>query len=441
MTESRILIVGAGPAGLSAAVALARAGQRVIVVDQAPGIGGAIYASCRSGQKQSIAGAAHDKARRKLMADVASCGEAIEIRCSTRFAGLDYRGVAMIVGQAPEDGIMFHPKAVVMATGARELVQPRPGWTSCAVTTVGEIQIGLKTSGRAPEGRIVLAGSGPLLIAAGAQLVRAGNPPAAIIEAGRPFARPLKALRLPLPVLKEAAGYLATLRVASVPIVTGTHLLKIREVDGALQLTTTRRGRHGQIMADRLGLHDGLARNDYGVAEIEGLPVVFAGDCREVLGQRASGTDGVRAAAEVMEKLGLGGSVPKQPSLKPERIAQQALGAMFAHDGRAHLAGLPDETIICRCENRSVADLRDAMGQMTETDTPSARTIRLSGRFGMGRCQGRFCLDWVSALAGDRPDANSLRGRRWPVGPVTFAEVLNAADHCGDTEKENWRSK
>jgi Pyridine nucleotide-disulphide oxidoreductase len=420
MSDHRILVVGAGPAGLSAAVTLAGAGQNVTVVDQAPDIGGAVYAQNRTGIARPLS---HGRERRALFAAVAAQKDRIDLRCSTAFAGLDYQGNALITGP---DGLLFRPKAIIMATGARELVRPRPGWTRPGVTSVGALQVSLKTTGRPPEGRIAIAGSGPLLYALGAQLARAGNAPIAIIDAARPFLHPLTPMRLPIPVLREAAGYVLTLIRARVPILCGIQVRAIGKDRGALQLETTHRGRFGMLRVDRLGLHDGLARNDYGLTDDPVIPVIAAGDCREVLGRFAAVKDGKRAASEVLQRLGLTTPDRTLPSLKPERAAQNRLGGMFSHDSDSALNNLPEDTILCRCENRTRADLM----ALTPTErTP--RMLRLNGRFGMGPCQGRFCLDWVAKLAGDIADPAPIRGSRWPLRPMNIEDILNAADDSG----------
>jgi len=326
-----------------------------------------------------------------------------------------------------------------MATGARELVQPRAGWTHAAVTTVGALQINLKTAGQYPEGRIVLAGSGALLYACGAQLARAGNAPVAIIEAGRPFSHPFKSLRLPISYLKEAAGYMARLHLARVPIITGADVVAIKDTGNGLSLRVANKGGIKEIQADHLGLHDGLARNDYGHAAVSSVPVVSAGDSREVLGRVAAVVDGKRAANEVLKQLGNKG-LGAVLNLSRQRRAQRLLADIFAHSGRARLQSLADDTVICRCENRTLADLRRATDSPTPSARPTARSIRLNGRFGMGPCQGRFCLDWVAAIAQASPDSNTIRGQRWPVRPILVADILNATDSNGGQDKPMLRS-
>ena len=429
MTDRHILIVGGGPAGLTAACVLAEAGQRVLLVDQAARIGGAIFRQPTRRPACVLVPGAQKKRWLRLAARVAACEDRIDIRCSARFAGLDYRGAAMVTSDVNADGLIFFPRAVILATGASEVVRPRPGWTTPGVTTAGALQIALKSAGAQPRGDIVLAGSGPLLLAAGAQLAHAGNPPLAILEEGRPFAHPLQGLRLPLPYMQEAAPYLTTLMRHRVRILTNTRLLGIADSMGRKTLTLTSNGKTREITADHVGLHDGIEPNDYGLAAPDGLNIVRAGDCRASLGARAAEIDGEIAAQSVLATMGLPGSSVTRCRLEHEVLAQERLRQIFRPARPVNVTDLPAETVICRCEHRTMGDL----STLAKNGPVSARDLRLNGRFGMGPCQGRFCLTWASRALGGAPDSAELRGTRWPSRPIPIRAFVNAVDQTTDT--------
>lgn len=354
------------------------------------------------------------------MAGVAQWRARIEICCETGFGGLDHRGAALLTGKG---AALLHPRAVVFATGARERVQPRPGWTLPGVTTAGAVQSGLKTTAEPPAGRILLAGSGPLLLAVGAELARLGEPPVAIIEAGRPSSHPIAALGLPISYLAEAAGYLARLKLARVPILTGHHLTRISAQGQALVAQIDTPNGAVQISVDRIGLHDGIAPNDFGVPESPAIPVMRVGDCREALGARAALADGRVGGARMAALLTGAAMNSAAPEVERERAVQTLLARIYAHDGASRLSALPDDTVLCRCENRQLADLR-ALGT-----APTDRQLRLDGRFGMGPCQGRFCAEWVGRLARpDQPALPRLGADRWPSRPFSIADLVDAPE-------------
>lgn len=406
MADGPVLVVGAGPAGLSAALALALAGLPVLVVDHAPAIGGAVHRQPLPGIG-AIGTAEHKRAWARLMAALRE--QPIHIACATGFAGIDHHGQALLTGA---QAALIRPRGLILATGAREIVQPRPGWTLPGVQTAGAIQTRLKTLGEAPEGPVLLAGNGPLLLAVGAELAGLGRPPVAIVLAGRPFGP--AGLRLPLAYQFEAAHHLARLMAARVPVLTGAHLTEITETAGGLVASVRARGATRRFEAGLIGLHDGIRPNSTGVATTAPIPTELAGDCHAALGARAALADGQRAGRALAARLAGQPAPPPCPALARERIAQARLAALFAPVGAPALADLPPGTVLCRCEGGTLADLR-ALGP-----NPTARQLRLTGRFAMGACQGRFCADWVAQLAGHA----DLGQPRLPLKPVAIADLL-----------------
>lgn len=418
MSDAPVIVVGGGPAGVSAATELARAGFSVLVVDQAQALGGAVHRQPMPGIK-SVASAAQKKRWDKVIAGMAMQGDRITISLSTRFCGLDHTGAVLLGGARNQ---LVRPRALVLALGARESVQPRTGWTHVGVETVGSLQTRLKTLGQAPKGRILLAGSGPLLLALGAELTKLGNPPVAIIEAGRPFSHPLSALRLPFSYLVEACQYLVSLRLAGVPLLNDSHLTSIATETGHLRAEVETPQGPRQFTVDHIGLHDGIRPNDIGLPNCPALPVIRVGDCHEALGARAAIADGRAGGAKLAARL-LGKPEPAPVAdVKRQRIAQARLTKIYSHKGAAHLHDLPGDTVICRCEARTVDDLR-ALGP-----SPTSRQLRLDGRFAMGPCQGRFCADWVNQLAKSKNPQSGIGAPRWPARPIAVADLLAATD-------------
>jgi hypothetical protein len=295
------------------------------------------------------------------------------------------------------------------------------------------MQIQLKETGEAPTGPVLIAGTGPLPLALGAQLTAAGNPPVAILERGRPgraaIGNPLAALaglRSPGHV-GEALGYALRLAHAGVPYRTGWGVTAIEAVPDGLRVGCRHvDGRIKEYRVRHLALHDGLATNDVGLPaqSINGVRVVRAGDCREVLGADAAINDGQRAAQVVAGHLGQ--AVPAgafDREIASARRMQRSLSVLCA----APTVPIAPETVICRCEGLRRGDLDSLQG------ASSAREIRLVGRFGMGACQGRFCLDSVrtiAAEAGTRFDAEFPDDtvRRWPLRPVSVVSLAALRD-------------
>ena len=433
-----VLVIGGGAAGVAAAAELARAGLSVELAEQRTALGGA-YHRQPAGAGGSAAHARGRKQWSRLVEALSRAGVVPRLRHV--FLGLDSDGLAMLDDRAAGSVLAIRPRALVIAVGAVERVLPRPGCQLPGVMTAGGLQMLLKEGGGAPTGDILIAGNGPLTIALAADLARLGRPPVALVEAGDPFIRPAAALGLAAHpgLVAEAAGHLLRVMATRTPWLRGAHLSAIDRRDGRLVASVrNRRGQTQSIAADLIALHDGIRPNDFGLPAVSGREpiVVRAGDCREALGIRAAVADGRDAARRVVALLSPGDAIPADRTIERQRRAQAILRDLFRPvDGGDPFAALPDETILCRCEGRTVGELR---AMLAEGDL-SPREIKLNGRYGMGLCQGRFCADTVLQLvAAARPGDNAtpagrLSRDRWPVRPVSIA-ALAAEDEPRGTQ-------
>jgi len=323
---------------------------------------------------------------------------------------------------------------VIVAVGTVERVLPREGWELPGVVTAGGMQVQFKETGQTPQGKILLAGSGPLLLALAAQLAAAGNPPLAVLEHAQPLASAwwqgravFNALRS-WPHVQEAALYARELWRARIPYLTGWQVQSVRRAEAGLVVQASHSsGVQRTYAVQHVALHDGLIANATGLPQAGQLAeacIVHAGDGREVLGASAAIDDGRRAAQQVARSLGQRcDSSQLDQAIAAAQRTQAALAQLFQAAPVAPTAN----TVVCRCEGlrRSDFDRLQVAG--------SAHELRLVGRFGMGACQGRFCAHAVSALAHERGidfDPTAINGDvpRWPLRPVSLAALAAYAE-------------
>ena len=395
-----LLIVGAGPAGLAAALAAAPSGMAITMVDDNIHPGGQIW---RDGPGVTLPPLA--KQQRQALAQHSN----ITLLCSTRVVGLAAAGTS---GQAPalllEDakrGWIQHCQRLILCNGARELLLPFPGWTLPGVTGAGGLQALIKGGLPVRGQRIVIAGSGPLLLAAADTAQRAGAQVLRIAEqvpwqALARFAWQLP--RWPAKLLQAASLCQRSYRPDS---------YVLQALGGEqLQSVQLQRGRQKETLAcDRLACGFGLVPN----TELGQLLGCTVNDRLglQVNGQMATNTPQVYAAGECTgfggsERARLQGAIAGH-SAAGDNARAQALGAELAHwqsfadllhqqfvlrDAVRQLART--DTLLCRCEDVSLGDISHCSHWVD---------AKLHTRCGMGACQGRICGAAAQTLFGWAP--------------------------------------
>src|SRR3954451_21338943 len=218
-----VLIVGAGPAGMSAAIEAQERSARVIVVDEAARPGGQIYRQTyRSWTRGGAFADAGELARKeRLIGAFERLCDKIDYRPSTAaFALFGSRELHVANGAGTE---VLQADSVVLTSGVREITVPFPGWTTPGVMYAGGVQALLKSQSVLAGRRIVIAGVGPLPIVVAAQILRAGGTVATLanLNSLTVAGRQLLGLWRGRELVREGLWYLATILRAGVPLLTG----------------------------------------------------------------------------------------------------------------------------------------------------------------------------------------------------------------------------
>ncbi|WP_370326719.1 FAD-dependent oxidoreductase [Euzebya sp.] len=438
-----VLVIGAGPGGLTAAADLADGGLEIVLVDRYARAGGQIG--------RQPAGTA---ARTGGLADAIGRAEThprIAVQPATAVVALrrlDHRAGFEALLETAGTLHLCRTRAVVLAPGAREVVMPFPGWTLPGVVTAGAVQALVKAEGRLPWTRVGLAGSGPLLLAVAAALRQAGHPPAFTLEARA--LRDLVGTGLPTALRHPAKGLQFAALAGPHPPRFGWRVL---EAVGSDRLRAAviapvdpdgRVGRRRTVGLDALGISHRLVP-DVGLAlqlgcdtrssadriatavvvdevQATSVPLVHAvGEITGVGGDEKARAEGRLAAAALLTQLAGHRSPPaalRRAATRWRRFADDLERLHPVDDDWA--ATTPDAVLACRCEEVPLGEVRRAIADGATT----ARAVKGLTRCGMGPCQGAVCSPIVrSALAAaGHADTGDLESR--PLAAPVAADQL-----------------
>jgi NADPH-dependent 2,4-dienoyl-CoA reductase/sulfur reductase-like enzyme len=413
-----VLVVGGGPAGIAAASRAAELGARTLLVDEGLALGGQIWRASHVGHR---AGAA-----RRWVGRLARSGAAV--RSSTSVIDIDSaRDRFRVVGDAQGDVISIDTATIVLATGARELFLPFPGWTLPNVFGVGGGQALMKSGMPVRGKRVVVAGTGPLVLAVAASFASHGARVQAMAEQA-PRARVARfAARLWRTPLRAGQAMALRARIATTRYLTGTWVTRAQGSSRVESVTLTDGRSSRAIECDILCTAFGLLPN----VELPRLAGCAVGAGSVLVDDRqATSVDGIYCAGEPTGIGGvelslvegeIAGTTAAGASASPRLLAARArlrrdaevLTSTFApRPELLHLAN--DDTIACRCEDVRLGELDRAW---------TFRQAKLYTRIGMGPCQGRICASALECLWGWPRE-----GPRPPIQPARVAALLAAAD-------------
>lgn len=234
-----VVVIGAGPAGMTAATTAAQAGLSVVLFDEQEAAGGQIYRSVTRTDATRLNLLGPDYAAGKDIASALTASNARHETGAQVWQVTEDRTVHYIQGGRSKSLAARH---VVLATGAMERPFPIPGWTLPGVMTAGAAQTLLKASGTVPHQPVVLAGCGPLLYLLAWQYLRAGVAIRAVVETNTAADNWRAARHLPHALrswadLMKGLRLLRALRSARVPVYRAAKDLRIEGEQAAAAIS------------------------------------------------------------------------------------------------------------------------------------------------------------------------------------------------------------
>ncbi|MFH8473482.1 NAD(P)/FAD-dependent oxidoreductase [Streptomyces sp. NPDC018000] len=442
--RAELAVVGAGPAGLAAAVTAADHGLDVVLLDAAVAPGGQYYRSPADGLGATRPDALHHgwPVFAELSSRLAAHRDSGAIRhlrdhqvWTVERAADGDRVLHAVTGAEGDNRRVVRAGRLLLATGAHERQLPFPGWTLPGVVSAAGAQAMLKSGLVLPGRRIVVAGSGPLLQAVALSLTRAGASVPAVIEASgyAAYARAPRVLAANPGKAAEGVRYGAALARAGVRMLTHRAVTGVHG-DNRVEAVTVSRvdqrwrpvpGSGREIACDALAVGHGLvpqlelalaagcgtrvrADGSHAVVLDEQLRTTVqgvwaAGEAGGIGGVELALCEGELAALSIAREIR--GGVRRDVARRAValRRSRRRLRAFAELMGTVHRPGagwsewLTDDTEVCRCEEVTAGRIRHACEELGADDT---RTVKLLTRAGMGWCQGRTCGFAVRELAG-----------------------------------------
>ncbi|HFL7943116.1 TPA: FAD-dependent oxidoreductase [Pseudomonas putida] len=451
----QVVVLGAGPSGIAAAMRLHAEGVEVMVLDEQAAPGGQIYreVSLASPKRKELLGKDYAAGKASVVAFMESSidyvpNASVWLITAEREVHFRVAGQTRVV---TADRILF-------CSGAYERPMPVPGWTLPGVMTAGAGQILLKTGARVPNGDVVLAGTGPLLYLLTIQYLKAGVKIKALVDTSTrsDFIAAARYLPAALPAWRQlfkGISLMAQIRQAGIDWYQGSTDIQIEGKDKAQAISFSHGGSQRQLDCDLVLLHQGVVPNTHPTLSIgaehrwdEGqvcwvakqdewgalsVPGFFiAGD--------GAGVNGAEAAALQGRLVGLGIAISLE-KLKPEAAEPEAQSIRSAwHKFRCirpmlerlyrpiqSLQVPANNTIVCRCEEVTAGAIR----QYAALGCEGPNQTKAFGRCGMGPCQGRQCGLAVTQILADArqvpPSEVGYYRIRPPMKPITLAELAN----------------
>ncbi|MCQ1060875.1 FAD-dependent oxidoreductase [Photobacterium sp. ZSDE20] len=453
-----LIIIGAGPSGIAAAVTGSSLGLKILVVDEQPEPGGQIYRSMERSRPENIDILGKDYFAGKPLIEVFRASDVTYMPNTTVLNIASDFEVDLLTGGVVE---RVRGQRMLLCIGAVERPVPIKNWTLLGVMGAAAADILFKSANMVPTEPVVLAGSGPLMLLAACHLIDNGVEIAAMVETAS-----IKDYIKAAPFLPKALFNLSYLfkglqmrlkiKRAGVPLYIGCRDLEVVGDNQAEGLRFRYLGKQKDIAANTVLLHEGVVPNlrlsqslncehqwyapqryfkpeldTWGQTSVAGVSI--AGDSAGIGGGPIATAKGHLAALDCAQKLGkISEEVRDQLALEHRKNLNKELSIRPFLDHvfppNPQLANpADDEILICRCEEITAGQVRMAIAQGARHPAQ----IKGKTRAGMGPCQGRMCAATISEMiadccAIDIQEVGSLKIRT-PLKPLSIEQYANMA--------------
>ena len=454
-----VIVIGAGPSGVSSAINCAKKGLKVLIVDSNSSTGGQIYRAPPETYKSN--------SQKKLEENEIQKKLSIEVKKFKIETAYDHTVWQVSPGfkvNAFNDTstIQWQTKSLIIATGTYEKIIPFEGWTIPGVIGLAACTVMLKAHHFIPSKKIILAGNGPLLMLVAYYIIQFGGKVDAIVDTSSKLdwiSSTLSLITNPKN-FKDGIKWIFKIFLNRVPIYSKSSIEKAIEVDDGIKVTikNLKTGKKKNIVSETIAVGHGLipstditrllrAKHIYNeqkggwIAKVDRFlrssvkGVYLAGDGAGVSGALAASDKGLLASSALLydekiisEKEFNQYTHKIQKKLDKYEIFAKAISKLNSIPKKL-IENIDNGTIICRCEDVTKNEILKAVDQGAK----DINQIKSWTRFGMGPCQGRTCQYAVAKIVAEYlnseiKDLGYLTGRS-PIRPVPLDRVLGDFDY------------
>jgi len=453
-----LVIIGAGPAGMSAALRAGKSGLKTLLLDEQPELGGQIYRNITTTDSQRVEILGSDYAHGKTMAEtlnayIANGKVTYWNNASVWQVDTDKTVYVLLNGKSTT----VHAKAVLIATGAMERPFPVHGWTLPGVMTAGAGQILLKNAALVPSSPVVLAGCGPLLYLIAVQYLKAKVPIRAILDTTpgtdwRLVLRHVRNLLVGWQYVSKGLNLLKAIKNAGIVLHHSVQGLRLEGKEQLEKVVFVSGGKEHVLPTQVCLLHQGVVPNTqiswslranhvWDDAQLCWVPVLdewcqlsipgifSAGDGASIGGALVAALQGELAALGIIRQLQptkAGQVEPNATELRKAIERHLAIRPFLNYQYRPrdeYRIPKDNDVMVCRCEEVTAGEIR----AQVKLGCSGPNQTKSFSRCGMGPCQGRMCgltvTELIAQTSGKTPQEVGYYRVRPPIKALTLGQL------------------